>query len=88
MGAQPSGPVGDVVAWTVEVRADGILVRGVSLHDLEAETADENGTSVDNAALTSNGGLGVLHVTAFSGLTTATVKGADQDQRNLLRLDH
>jgi hypothetical protein len=52
---------------------DGVDM-GVLLHGLTAETADGNGTGVDNAASSSNGGVGVVHVTAFSGLTSATLK--------------
>lgn len=55
---------------------DGVDV-GVSLHALSAETADGNGTSVDNTAASSNGGVATLHVTAFSGLTDAVIKIQD-----------
>lgn len=41
---------------------------GVSLHVLSAETSlPVTGASVDNAAATANGGVGVLHVTAMVG---------------------
>lgn len=46
---------------------------GVSLHDLGAETADGNAANVDNGAATTNGGVGHLHVTAFSGLSSADI---------------
>lgn len=54
----------------------GVRTAGVLLHILEQETTTENGSSVDNGAGTSNGGVGHLHVTAFSG-TSATVKIQD-----------
>ena len=41
---------------------------GVSLHALSAETSFPfTGTAVDNLALTSNGGVGFLHVSAIAG---------------------
>lgn len=40
---------------------------GFSLHALAAEVGTVNGSSVDNAAATANGGVGVLHVTAIAG---------------------
>lgn len=48
---------------------------GVSLHDLVAETsaAPVNYSSVDESAATSEGGVGHLHVTAFTG-TDITIK--------------
>jgi hypothetical protein len=52
---------------------DGVDI-GVLLHALGAETADSNGTSVDNAAASSNGAVASLHVTAFSGLTSISVR--------------
>jgi hypothetical protein len=52
---------------------DGFDV-GVGHHALGAETATANGTAVDNAASTANGGVGVLHVTAISGGITITAK--------------
>jgi hypothetical protein len=49
---------------------------GVILQDLEAKTIDwdTDSESVDNAALTSNGGAGYIQVTAYSGLDSAVVK--------------
>lgn len=62
-----SGSVTDAVRYQAQVIADGLLDRGISLHDLEAETATGNDTSQDNSASSSNGGAAVLHVTAASG---------------------
>jgi hypothetical protein len=53
----------------------GVDANGVSLRALAAATATANDASVDNAASSSNGGVGHLHVTAASGTTpTITVK--------------
>lgn len=69
-----SSPVTDVVAISVDLTVDGILDRGVSLHDLVAEEATANFASVDNGASTAAGGLGQLHVTGFSGFTNVIVR--------------
>lgn len=67
-------PVGDAVTFTAGFQTNGRPDLGVSLHDVvAAETAGGNGSSVDNAALSSNGGAAVLHVTGFTG-TSVTVK--------------
>src|SRR5688572_11807901 len=49
---------------------------GVILQELEAKTSDwdTDSESVDNAALSSNGGSGYLQVTAYSGFTDVVVK--------------
>lgn len=62
-----------VVGFSLEAQTNGRLDQGVSLHDLTAETADEDGAAVDGAALSPSGGIGHLHVTAFSGLTSADI---------------
>lgn len=67
--------VNDPVGFTVEAQPDDGIDWGVALHDLTAETATANGTSVDNTASSANGGVAILHVTAASGTTpSATVK--------------
>lgn len=67
--------VSEVVGFTCEAQGDDGADWGASLHDLTAETATGNGTSVDNAASSANGGVATLHVTAASGTTpSATVK--------------
>jgi hypothetical protein len=53
------------------------LESGVILQPVAALTATGNGTAVDNAAATNNGGAGHLHVTAASG-TTPTLNGKIQ----------
>lgn len=65
---------GSAVALAIDGQPDDGTDFGVQLHALGAETVDTNSTGVDNAAATSNGGVANLHVTAFSGLTTATIK--------------
>lgn len=52
---------------------DGVDI-GVLLHALGAETADGQGSSVDNAASSAGGAVASLHVTAFSGLTDIVIK--------------
>lgn len=66
--------VKDAVRLNVEGTPNDGVDWGVLLHGLTAETADGNGTSVDNAAGTTRGGRANLHVTAFSGLTSIVVK--------------
>lgn len=68
--------VDDAVKLTFEGAADGTVDFGYQLHTTAAaETSSTNSTGVDNAALTSNGGAAMLHVTAITGtLPTATIK--------------
>jgi hypothetical protein len=67
----------DAVRITAGGQADGgVRMGGVVLHDLAAETTTLNETSVDSTASSANGGVGHIHVTAFSG-TDATVKIQD-----------
>ncbi len=64
--------LGEVVSFDLEGQTDGFTDVGVSLHDLSAETADVSGTGVDNTVVsTTNGGVAHLHVTAFSGFSSA-----------------
>lgn len=66
--------VADAVSATVTAMPDNGVDWGVMLHALTAETADSNGSSVDNAAATTNGTSANLHVTAYSGLTSIVIK--------------
>ena len=76
-GYQQRSTVNDAVRITVNATANGgIRAAGKILHALEAETTTENGASVNNGASSAFGGVGHLHVTAFSG-TNATVKIQD-----------
>lgn len=61
-----SEAVDSVVAVSGEMQADGGIDYGVSLHDLAAETATGNSTSVDNGAASTNGGVAHLHLTAIT----------------------
>lgn len=47
---------------------------GACLAALAAITTDTNGSAVDNAASSSNGGVAHLHVTAFAGLTSNAIR--------------
>ncbi|NBR00684.1 MAG: hypothetical protein EBT97_09605 [Actinobacteria bacterium] len=68
-----TAPVADVVSAAVQFQADGLIDPGVILDPETAITIDTNGTSVDNTAATSNGGVAHLHVTAYSGLTSNSI---------------
>jgi len=78
LGQEASYPIGydvkDIVAWSADLKIDGPIDFGVSLADLAAVTTDTTGTGVDNAASTSNGGAGFLHVTAYSGFSDVVFK--------------
>jgi hypothetical protein len=69
-----SAPVGDVVSVSYDAQADGGIDYGVSLVALGAVTATTNGTAVDNAVSSANGGMAQLHVTANSWSAGATFK--------------
>lgn len=62
----------EMLVFTGESDQDAIDY-GVSLHALIAEAATGNGTAVDNAAATSNGGVGTLHVPAIAGAAPSVV---------------
>lgn len=66
----------DVVSFAAEFRSEDLVDRGVSLHDLTAESATANGTTVDQASASSAGAGATLHVTANSrdGNTTVVVQ--------------
>lgn len=51
----------------------GADLNGESLYDLSAVTVDTLSAAVDSGAASSNGGAAYLHVTAFSGLTSAAI---------------
>lgn len=71
-----NGSVNDAVRLAATFTGDGPVRNGVSLHALEAETAAMDETSVDNGASTANGGVGHIHVTAFTG-TDCVIKIQD-----------
>jgi hypothetical protein len=68
-----SAAIADVVGVTAAFQSDGLVDAGVVLDPETAITIDTNGTSVDNSAASSNGGVAHLHVTAYSGLTSNSV---------------
>lgn len=71
------GGIGEAVPFSLSAQTDGLVDFGLSLHDLGAETADGNGTSVDYGASSSGGAVAHLHVTAYSGLTSAAISIED-----------
>lgn len=66
------------VTDAVKISAEGTPNDGVDwgywLHALTAETADGQAASVDNAASSARGGVASLHVTAYSGLTSISIR--------------
>jgi hypothetical protein len=66
--------VADAVSYAMSASADESVDMGFIVHALGAETADGNGTAVDRLADSANGGVAVLHVTAYSGFTSAGIK--------------
>ena len=75
------GSVADLVTFTMSMQAAIAPAVGRSLSDLTAYTATTNGTSVDNAAASSNGAVANLHVTARSG-TSPTLAVTIQHSTN------
>jgi len=69
-----SSPVGDVVAASLEVQADGGVDRAVVLAGNAAVTSNGTGASQDNTASTANGGAAYLHVTANTRNASSTFK--------------
>lgn len=66
---QTSGADSGTVDWSMAAEVNGVFdLNGVALIDLAAVTTDTNGSNVDGAASSANGGVAHLHVTAFSGL--------------------
>lgn len=65
--------VDDAVRISATFDFDGGVRMGRSLHDLIAETTTANFASVDDAASSTFGGVGYIHVTAFTG-TSGVVK--------------
>lgn len=78
--------VGDVTDWTIDasvteavgyaatLQADEMVDAGFVVHPLVAETATGNTASIDRGAGTANGGVAVLHATAYATLTNAAIK--------------
>ena len=70
---ETTSPVGDVVTVSIEVQANGGRDSGVMLLG-SSVSATGNGTSVDNAASSLNGGVGHLHVPLNTRNGTAVIK--------------
>lgn len=69
--------VSEAVSFTFAAQPDEGIEAGFVVHALGAETADGNGTAVDRSAnlIASGGGAAAgIHVTAYSGLTSAAIK--------------
>ena len=69
-----SSPVGDVVSANMEGQITGGMDRGIILAPKTVVSATATGTSVDQTASTTNGGVGYLHVTANTRNGAITVK--------------
>lgn len=67
------GSIGDVVQVRAEARADKGHDPLVIHRVLGADTTTTTGTAQNNGAATTNGGVGYLQVTAFTGFTSAVV---------------
>lgn len=70
-------PVDDVVSVSADVQSSTGFERVISHAALAAYTSDTNGTAVDGTASSSNGGVGYIHATAFSGFTGVVVTVED-----------
>lgn len=69
--------VSDAVGYTMTAGADESVDMGFLVHGYTAETATANGASVDRGVPSANGGVLVMHMPVYSGLTSATVKVQD-----------
>jgi hypothetical protein len=69
-----SSPLTDVVSVSAEAIANGGLDYGIWLGCKSAITTLSTGTSVDNAASSTNGGVAHLHITANTRSTTTVAK--------------
>jgi hypothetical protein len=77
-----SSPIGDVIAISAEVQADGGLLHGVALTGLVSTgSASATTTGINNGSSTANGALFNLHVTANDrdGATTIKVQHSSDD---------
>mgnify|MGYP001056019634 CR=1 FL=1 len=63
-------PVDGPVPISAQIEADGGVDFGVWLHELSAETATGNESSVDNGASSANGGVGHIHCLSVSASDT------------------
>jgi len=75
----PSSPVDGPAAISLDAQAHQKISRGISLSNLTARTSDSNATIVKQAANTSAGGVGFLHLTAVSMPATGSLVVAIQN---------
>jgi hypothetical protein len=72
-----TSPIEDAVQVTAEAQSssgrDGIIVH----HALAARTSDFDGAGVDGGAASTNGGIGYMHVTDYSGFSSVVIKIQD-----------
>lgn len=62
------------VQWSFAAQTSGPTdYNGVVISALTAISADTDGSTVDNGAATTNGGVAHVHVTAFTGLTSNAI---------------
>jgi hypothetical protein len=69
--------VADAVGMTFTAMPDESVEMGYTIHALAAETVDGNGTAVDRGTVSTpstRGLVAAIHVTAYSGLTSAAIK--------------
>lgn len=64
---QIDSPVDGLISLSAAMQATGGADRMTVHHALGAETGAANGTAQDNGAATTNGGVGYMQVTAFTG---------------------
>jgi hypothetical protein len=69
-----TSPVADVVKTSAEFQFDAGASRGVVLAPLSSISSTSFGSSVDNAASTTNGGIAMLHVPANTRNGNITIK--------------
>jgi hypothetical protein len=69
-----TSPVADVVSTALDLQSDGESVHGVVLAASDSISSTSDGTSVDGAAASTDGGIATLHVTANTRDGNITVK--------------
>jgi hypothetical protein len=69
-----SSPVADVVSVSYDAQTDGGADRAVSLAALASVSSTGNGTSVDNSASSTGGGIAQVHVTVNTRSAATTLK--------------
>lgn len=74
---EPVCEMGKLTKANTKYAFNGAIDLGVILHPLAARTSDGDGTTVDQTAGSSNGGVGYLQVSAFSGFSQIVVKIQD-----------